>query len=276
MQATMMLSHRPLLLVGRSQGGMECTFCPKIPECFSSLEEARRCFDIIWSASIRLLYSLASTHLMQDIYGKCRRRLLDMLEAWSQALEKFLKTPNRKLEKADLQTADLLQLQKITIVINMDIENPTEAALNQTEWDKYSLEMEEIVTLATCIIGRPNDVAGDREGRCTFSLDTGIIVPLYIVASRSRDPVLRRKAISLLRRSDRQEGMWNSGQVARVLDRFVEIEELGIDENGYVPIWSRVTDVHVKPDPESKRALIKYCQRRGSDAEMNIFQEWIE
>lgn len=276
MQATMMLSHRPLLLVGRSPGGMECTFCPRIPECFPSLEEARRCFDIIWSASIRLLYSLASTHLMQDIYCKCRRRLLDMLEAWSQALEKFLKTPNRKLEKAELQTA-LLQLQKITIVISIDLENPTEAALNQTEWNKYSPEMEEIVELATCVIGSPNDVASDRKGRCTFSLDTGIIVPLYIVASRSRDAVLRRKAISILRRSDRQEGMWNSGQVAHVLDRFVEIEELGIDENGYVPSWSRVTDVHVKPDPESKRALIKYCQRRSySDAEMDIFQEWIE
>jgi Fungal specific transcription factor domain/Fungal Zn(2)-Cys(6) binuclear cluster domain len=59
----------------------------------------------------------------------------------------------------------------------------------------------------------------------TFSLSLGIIPPLYIVSTRCRDPVIRRKAIHLLSICKRREGVWDSWLSSQVARRILEIEE---------------------------------------------------
>jgi len=57
-----------------------------------------------------------------------------------------------------------------------------------------------------------------------FTLERGLIHPLYWTASKCRNPSLRRRALELLRRCPR-EGVWIAEIQARVAERVIEIEE---------------------------------------------------
>lgn len=67
-----------------------------------------------------------------------------------------------------------------------------------------------------------------RHIKPSFSADLGIVPPLYVVATKCRDPVLRRQAIRLLRSSARREGMWDSELTARIAMWIAEVEEEGV------------------------------------------------
>lgn len=69
--------------------------------------------------------------------------------------------------------------------------------------------------------------------KASFSTDLGIVPPLYVVATKSRDRVLRRQAIQLLRSSARREGMWDSELAARIAMWVVDIEEEGEEDEFY-------------------------------------------
>lgn len=61
----------------------------------------------------------------------------------------------------------------------------------------------------------------------TFSLSLGIVPPLYLVAARCRDPVIRRRAIYLLSTCNRREGVWDSRLSSQVARYILEVEEAG-------------------------------------------------
>ncbi|KAL1891538.1 hypothetical protein Sste5346_007630 [Sporothrix stenoceras] len=92
--------------------------------------------------------------------------------------------------------------------------------------------------------GGSNNSQGDYDTRhgfeyrtshikASFSTDLGIVPPLYVVATKSRDRVLRRQAIQLLRSSSRREGMWDSELAARIAMWVVDIEEEGEEDEFY-------------------------------------------
>ena len=123
-------------------------------------------------------------------------------------------------------------------------------AAEQTSWDKYRAEHEEIVSLVATIVEASSNTTG-TEHRCapSFSIDMNILAPLYSVAHRCRDPVIRRKAISTL--------------VARVTERLIEIEEAGLVEVNSchdVPESSRISDLEVDMDLEKRQATVGYAR----------------
>jgi hypothetical protein len=61
--------------------------------------------------------------------------------------------------------------------------------------------------------------------RPTFSMDLGIVAPLFVVATKCRVPTLRRQAIELLRGCSRREGMWDSELTARIAHWVMTLEE---------------------------------------------------
>ncbi|KAL3420636.1 C6 zinc finger domain protein [Phlyctema vagabunda] len=58
-----------------------------------------------------------------------------------------------------------------------------------------------------------------------FSFNSGVVVPLFMVAMKCRNPALRREAINLLADNPRTEGMWNSTVCARIGEYIMELEE---------------------------------------------------
>lgn len=67
------------------------------------------------------------------------------------------------------------------------------------------------------------------ELRPRFCLDIGVSWVLFSVASQCRDPAVRRRALSLIPCTLRQEGFWNSELGSKIAHRILDLEETGID-----------------------------------------------
>ena len=59
----------------------------------------------------------------------------------------------------------------------------------------------------------------------SFSISPGIVSPLFVTITRSRDPRVRRRALLLMQQCKRREGLWDSALAARLSGRVVQIEE---------------------------------------------------
>ncbi|EMR85557.1 putative c6 zinc finger domain protein [Botrytis cinerea BcDW1] len=105
----------------------------------------------------------------------------------------------------------------------------------------------------------------------SFALDLGIIPPLFVVATKSRDRRLRREAISLLTSSHRREGMWDSRLCAGVGNWIMNVEEEGLDpyvkgeesEKQLVPDEKRVMVMEMWFNLERRWAMLR-CGTRGA------------
>ncbi|KAJ3458508.1 hypothetical protein MRS44_012617 [Fusarium solani] len=91
-----------------------------------------------------------------------------------------------------------------------------------------------------------------------FAADLGIIAPLFVVATKCRDPGTRRQAIQLLRSSARREGMWDSEMVAHISTWVMKLEE---SDSLAMGVESFPSDGSARPIPrivpEEKRVMIR-------------------
>lgn len=81
-----------------------------------------------------------------------------------------------------------------------------------------------------------------------FSLELGCSPPLFFVATRCRDPTLRRRAIAALRASPGVEGLWETDGAAAIAERLMQVEEEGllVHVAADVPRWKRIEDERVQ------------------------------
>ncbi|KAK5047137.1 hypothetical protein LTR84_007080 [Exophiala bonariae] len=68
----------------------------------------------------------------------------------------------------------------------------------------------------------------ESKGRAAFVLETRVIPSLYFVAIKCRDPRIRRRAVSLLRRGPKVENTWKAEPMAHVAERSIDAEETGL------------------------------------------------
>ncbi|KAF7511055.1 hypothetical protein GJ744_005601 [Endocarpon pusillum] len=126
-----------------------------------------------------------------------------------------------------------------------------------------------------------------------FSLSIGIIPPLYLVASRCRDPAIRRQVIHLLSICNRREGIWDSQVTSQLASQILDIEEAGarqhlrevaeknatddgkpviIESMEQIPEWVRVTSLWVSS--VDRRATVRY-KRSSAGNKRHDSQEYV-
>lgn len=113
-----------------------------------------------------------------------------------------------------------------------------------------------------------------------FSIDLGIIAPLYIVVSRCRDPAIRRRGLQLLASCNRREGIWDSTLTARVAERIIAIEEEGATSHpvlyaSQIPERARVRDLSTKFGLD-RQGLIRYTKSVDSVGPDDKYEELLE
>ena len=94
----------------------------------------------------------------------------------------------------------------------------------------------------------------------SFSFDLGYAIPLYFTATRCRDPLLRRRAVHLMKTYPRQEGICQSVMAAAVASAWIEVEERGLEYvqcASNIPEDQRIRFIDTKIDVEQKSALVK-------------------
>ncbi|OBS22458.1 hypothetical protein FPOA_08795 [Fusarium poae] len=129
----------------------------------------------------------------------------------------------------------------------------------EMRWDNLVGLYERILTLAETLCANTQSFHVNSP----LSLEPGVIVPVFMVAQRCRHPWLRRRAITLLCKLKRQEGMWLSDGAAAVSKKIMELEgqtyfksDLGNDEenassvlvSGDIP-WEAWANVNIEDLP---------------------------
>ena len=244
-------------------------FGPRIPEVFSSLEEARNSLDYHLNCLSGDISGLARDEPPSEEQDEERRTFWrNMMGQWDTAFEKFLDNPATHLDAKHQQGALVLQMDQR--IKSMFLIVPKHHMFSdESIWDDHISVGEEIVDMAEKV------VALDRAAQITekpiFSSEVSIITPLYAVAHKCRDPYVRRRAIALLRSSTRQEGIWNSIMAAHVAEKIMTVEESGLGEVKScrdVPKWARISYVAASFYPMEKKASLKYTRQQSQLVEV--------
>jgi hypothetical protein len=132
--------------------------------------------------------------------------------------------------------------------------------LDQLVYDKYNHVFSEIVDL----LGQSLEMRPPlgRTRPTNYSLAGRVVSTLWITGIRCRDKVIRRKAIELLLKNPRREGVWDGLFSAKIMTFVMDLEEQYL-EGDHVPGWARISAIRWDADLE-KRAATLICEQRVS------------
>ncbi|KAK3308827.1 uncharacterized protein B0T15DRAFT_119910 [Chaetomium strumarium] len=230
-----------------------------IPDRFASVMEARVAWDKLCERMLRfteVMFAQAQNGVMGVLPTSLQHYGISFktdIEAWSQAFDPILSSRTApgisSQEKAAIAVLKMFQLMgKILFLMTFSD--------SEMHFDKFVPYFKGIVDLALEVVGDEErraaarrcpdpefcrhqhhgqpDIFGGREYAArhikpSFSADLGIVPPLFVVATKCREPHIRRQAIQLLRSSARREGMWDSELAARIGIWIAEVEEEDVD-----------------------------------------------
>ena len=118
----------------------------------------------------------------------------------------------------------------------------------QTSFDQHIPVFQSAVEALEKIIGW---LSTSSEVPILFSLDLALIPCLFYIAIKCRDPTIRRRAVAILNKAPRREGLWDAREAVIVAEHVIEFEERNIYYNNIgecrvIPEESRVQDVDIK------------------------------
>lgn len=152
-------------------------------------------------------------------------------------------------------------------------------AVDESAYDVYLPSFRRLVSISETVIELLHKSNLKEQ---PFSLEIGLIAPLYLTVRKCRDPKLRRAALDLIRRGRRQEGLWEAKQMAAILQRVVEIEESGLSPGDDWPkevARLQATHIHprkTRPDGQKGNMVQFFMIPQGSLEVWNVWEEWFE
>jgi hypothetical protein len=195
------------------------------------------------------------------------------LRQWSSAFLSLLQENKPELNAIESRNIQILKLHRVMAELHFNTDF-ARATIDEMMWDEYFDEFEAMIGYAESIL-KPVEA----QMLSAFTLDTEVILPLYFVAAKCRHGRVRRRAISLLRSQQRQEGIWNSILTARVAEYLMQIEEEGFD--GAVVLAAevvrrrRVLGVEVNFDLDERRASVSYVQLKDGGGTKRV-NKWVD
>jgi len=170
-----------------------------------------------------------------------RQEAVDTFDAWMAALDDFFQTAAPRLTAQDTKNLLGLRLQIKAAVIMLKV---CIACGPETTFDAFLDDFEDIVSKVeqmssalTLADAQPLDTE-----KIPFTMELGIIHPLFFVASKCRDWGVRRRAIAQLRKAGK-EGVWEGPIMAILAERLMQLEEQGVRHGDLIPERNRFHDV---------------------------------
>ncbi|KAL3425931.1 hypothetical protein PVAG01_02722 [Phlyctema vagabunda] len=158
------------------------------------------------------------------------------LEHWNKAFEAFLARNSSNLTDKQVRGAAIIQIHHIickTIAKGApSLEDPRPSSVawhNPDDREYFDKSLNQVINLSRSLI-----VAGEADARAGkaplhFSMDLGIVAPLYYVGVKMRDPEQRLAALELLERVPWKEGLWDNTSCARLVKQFWEMETMYLE-----------------------------------------------
>lgn len=241
-------------------------YSSNIPLSFQDVDDARDHLHYIAASG----FKAASAEVAKSPDPAQLKLALDLINSystirlnqWSKAFEALVSETPIGVNFHGLQ---VLRMHRIVVGLNFSIDQ-IRAKVDECVWDNHMSAFRAIINIAESIALPESTSLGSKKRFTVFSMDSGTMVGLYTVATKCRDGFIRRQALDLMRREDRQEGVWNSILTSRVAQRQMEIEEEGLGggmvEAGDIPDSRRVTGLEVSFDPSQRRAKVHYVRRK--------------
>ena len=239
-------------------------FCPEIPPAFQSIEEASHSLEYHVTHCGQGLVPAALSPTAEQLAAQ--QIYIGIFDAWQEALQAFLNSVGDSLSITGKLSARVLLLNKSFLVVSLKV-FISDSPMDDMRWDDHLETFKQMTNLAREIVEQSDArVRKEPRSRHKFSIGLNCIAPLYGIASYCRDPVIRREAVALLRRSHNQQGLWNAVITSKVCGKLIEIEEQGLGEVkrcADVPRWARVSGFKVKFDAEGRVGTIAYRTNPG-------------
>ncbi|PVH72695.1 hypothetical protein DL98DRAFT_576703 [Cadophora sp. DSE1049] len=141
----------------------------------------------------------------------------------------------------------------------------THLSIDESIHDQYNPVYKRVVFLAKAVMREMPATSKTRPSN--FCFDTRVIVPLWVVGLKCREPTIRKEAINFLLEHPRREGIWDSVFAGKVLQWAMHVEEEFMVD-GHVPTWARIKAVKWSgAELGAKRAELFCLQRVSADSE---------
>jgi len=250
------------------------------PPRFSSLHEAWIVLNHSWHSLEHFLHRgemFVEGNTEEDhfrfMYQRniLRKTFSDWSIAFIEVKEKL--RSQSKFSEQEERGAALLELHHIIAAQIIDAMK----APGDMVWDQYIEGFLQVIELSAIVVGQ-------NQGKAPiFSLDMGIVPPLFHTLRRCRDARVRLRAVKLLEDYPRLEGLWDGALVARAGRRIDEIERQGrsLEDAAVmgescedIPEWARVLVVDVIFSTEARQLYLTFWKARSeSDRTMVAIKE---
>ncbi|KAI9669857.1 MAG: hypothetical protein M1831_006892 [Alyxoria varia] len=285
---------------------------------FKSVDEARRTivdlFRSIWriyaagyvQVTANSMRKANPEHLPQASLKERRAHNQASLDLWKAAFDSFTISHRANYQKVSPPTEEygsdpfpLLSSYHLAAQVILDASTMTD----ETGWDRHFESFVKIVDLvelfksslpqtssSSSSSSYPDRTTSStmRSERPTITCELGISYPLILVATKCRDPLIRRRAVNLLDQQNRIEGPFATRFAACVIGKMIETEEEAasrarmswmpgasfyecrVQQASDIPEFARVS--HVRGDTSNPRLGIQVkCVKIGLDGEGHEF-----
>jgi Fungal specific transcription factor domain len=234
---------------------------PVVPPESFTLGEVKRHLDNLLISVYQLvksdlgMYRYWPVHAVPQEWVYQRDEAVQTFENWMAALEQYFRTTTVQLSPSELKSLLGLRMQIKVAVIQLKtcIDCGPESS-----FDAFYPEFQDIVAR----VDRLTSTLQLREGpplnneATPFTMELGIIHPLFFVATKCRHYRVRRRAINLLKRSGR-EGIFEGPIMAIIALRMAQMEEEGVLPGSIVPERNRFHDIRKNVDYEKSMVLLE-------------------
>lgn len=246
---------------------LEVEISPSPPEKLN-LEEVRYQLDNLLIAAYQLIgsednvYRYNSAASGFEEWQVRAEQALHLLRGWHHALEAFFNNthsgPNLSPGEAKSLLGLRLQLRIAMIRIETSVNSGPE-----TTFDRFRNEFEVIISSVervTQLLALTDADPLDREST-PFTMELGIVYPLFFTALKCREKTIRRRAIAQLRKAGK-EGIWEGPIMAVVAKRIMRIEERGVVAGQSVPERNRIHKVQKIFDYDGRSVMVELTLAR--------------
>lgn len=227
-----------------------------IPESFTSSADAQDRLEFY-----NHLYNLASTGTWSEL--TIIDPYSDALDRWSAAMNAYYLKRVASLSGSEMFTTRVLEVYRLINAMALDAMSRYSTFDSPIVWDNYTGVFSEAVGLIEGLQQSFQGTAAETNCEPIFTLNLGIVGPLYHIAMQCRDPHIRRRAIRVLYTWHRREGVRDSVLAARAAEAIMIAEEDGqiIHTCSDIPAWRRITAVVIDYQLDKKSCAIRYRRR---------------
>lgn len=196
----------------------------KVPKTFSNLHHARNWLHTVLEATFSSVRDGFDDIRSQMRLTEFQSRIQQPLQLWHTTFVKFLDMFDNYQDKNAKRGICMLKIHYLVASILL----ATLPFKDEMLFDAYVDDFREIVSLCSDFAELEKTPKSQSASHVSFSFDLSIIMPLYLTATRCREPKIRRAARDLLLTMQRREGLWQSGVTGLVVQQVIKIEESGL------------------------------------------------